>query len=116
MRKEIRIIRIILSEIICFLKQHHFWSNYNNYSNFFPKTTIVILLVYKNFDCIGNLKISDCTTSGNMLFILCTLASSGTKYNNNCIIAKEGNGRYSLGYIGNMVIRYGFSIMWFIYS
>ena len=37
-----------------FLKQHHFWSNYNNYSNFFPKTTIVILLVYKNFDCIDH--------------------------------------------------------------
>ena len=38
-RKEIRIIRIILSEIICFFKNNtHFWSNYDNYSNFFPKT------------------------------------------------------------------------------
>lgn len=55
--------------------------SYNGNSN------IAKLIGYKNFDCIGNLKISDCTTSGNMLFILCTLASSGTKYNNNCIIA-----------------------------
>ena len=55
--------------------------SYNSNSN------IAKLIGYKNFDCIGNLKITDCTTSGNMLFILCTLASSGTKYNNNCIIA-----------------------------
>lgn len=55
--------------------------SYNGNSN------IAKLIGYKNFDCIGNLTISDCTTSGNMLFILCTLASSGAKYNNNCIIA-----------------------------
>lgn len=55
--------------------------SYNGNSN------IAKLIGYKNFDCIGNLKITDCTTSGNMLFILCTLASSGAKYNNNCIIA-----------------------------
>ncbi len=38
LKKEIRIIRIILSEITCFLYKTtpNFWSNYSNYSNFFP--------------------------------------------------------------------------------
>ena len=30
-------IRIIKSEIICFKNNTHFWRNYSNYSNFFPK-------------------------------------------------------------------------------
>ncbi len=32
---------------MCFLTTPNFWSKYDNYSNFFPKTTIVIIDVMR---------------------------------------------------------------------
>lgn len=45
------------------------------------------LIGYKTIDCIGNLEITDCSTNNNLLFILCSLETSSTKYSNTCIIA-----------------------------
>lgn len=45
------------------------------------------LIGYKTIDCIGNLEITDCSTNNNLLFILCSLETSNTKYSNTCIIA-----------------------------
>ena len=39
--KEIWIIGIIISEINCFYTNTHFWRNYSNYSNFFPKNHFI---------------------------------------------------------------------------
>lgn len=45
------------------------------------------LIGYKTIDCIGNLEITDCSTNNDLLFILCSLETSNTKYSNSCIIA-----------------------------
>ena len=43
--KEIRIIKIIKSEIMFYKNNTHFWRNYSNYSNFFPKKMPQLKLV-----------------------------------------------------------------------
>jgi hypothetical protein len=47
-RKEIKIIRIIFSEIkvFCFKQHLIFWGNYDNYYNFFPKKIMSFIPSY----------------------------------------------------------------------